>query len=414
MVRRRIRPVKLFGSRTPHALRRKDPLGWGVACPVKFGFLFIFPLLWLSAAAEDFPAVVPEAEGMRSEVLVEMSQRIRAEDWDIRSVLVLRHGRMVLEWQSGGVTRDHHHNVFSITKTVVATLAGVALDRGVIASESATLGALFPESAALRGDPAKAGITLAHLLTMRSGLPVTRANQPSGPARELFDQIHEAPDRLDWMLTKMKPRANPGTEFRYNNVDPALVLAAVEERSGERALDFANRHLFEALDFKNARWVFADKQGRVPGGYGLRLRAIDLAKLGQLHLRRGMWNDRRLLSTDWIRHATSDLHGDGYGCFWWVEAHAGSYAAKGVRGQRLVVHPKHGLVFVILSDLPPDQVQPVTATLERDYILKAIASEGLLAETPASAAALRRELGLAASHVPSARASAPASRLPQR
>ncbi len=366
----------------------------------------------VSAPGQNFPEATPESQGMRSDTLRAMSERVRSAEWDVRSILVLRNGHLVLEWYAGDVTRDHNHNVYSITKTVVSCLAGAAVDRGIIESTSMTLGSIFPRSKGVASDPEKAGVRLVDLMTMRSGFPVSRANKPAGSERELFDRIDGMPDRREFMLDDLPMAGESGAAFAYNNIDPALVLASVEELSRKKAMDFANEVLFEPLGFENAEWKFADRRGHVPGGYGVRLRAIDLARLGQLFLQGGEWAGKRVLSTDWIAESTTDVNGDGYGYFWWMAP--GGYAAMGVRGQRLVVSPKLGLVYVILSDLPPVEVSTITNEMGKQYILPAIVSDQPIPEDAAATAALRNELQEAGRYVPDSRKGLPAARLPGR
>lgn len=368
--------------------------------------------LGVSVAAQPLPEATPESQGMRSGTLQAMSERVREAGWDVRSILVARNGRLVLEWYAGGVSRDHNHNVFSVTKTVVSCLAGVAVDRQILESTAMPLGSIFPKEKGVSSDPVKAGIPLEDLLTMRSGYPVSRGNKTTGVERELFDRIAGMPDRLDFLLNDVEVTSTPGGAFAYNNIDPALVLAAVEERSGKRAAGFADEVLFKPLGFENAEWKFADRRGRVPGGYGLRLRAIDLTKLGQLFLQNGEWDGRQVLSADWVEMATSDVNGDRYGFFWWVAPD--SYAAMGVRGQRLVVYPKLGLVYVILSDLPPAEVMPITNEIGKQFIVASVASDQPLAQDAAAVDALNAELDEASRYAPASRKTLPAFRLPQK
>lgn len=376
-----------------------------------------FPALLLIVStlpAQDIPEATPESQGLKSDTLCEMSRHIRAEMHDIRSVLILRHGEMVLEWYAADVSRDHNHNLFSITKSVVATLAGIAINQNVIPSTSTTLGDLFPNFQGLKDDPDKLQVSLENLLTMRSGFPVSRANKSTGPERALFDRIQDAPDRLSMMLDDLPLVSQPGLKFEYNNIDPALVVAAVERRCGRSVLSFAESHLFEPLRFENAAWIFSDKTKLVPGGYGLRLRAIDLAKIGQMYLQNGDWNGRNIVASEWIQRSTSDVLGDGYGYFWWIDGGPQSYAAKGVRGQRLVIHPGLDLVYVILSDLPPESVAAVTKDLGDNYILKAITSDQSLPDDPDAKQRLDAELKAAQNYRPEARRSLPPFRLPQK
>ncbi len=360
--------------------------------------------------AQDFPESTPESQGLRSDTLCELSRHIRTEQHDIRSIVILRHGTLVFEWYAADVSRDHNHNLFSITKSIVATLAGIAIDHGNIPSTSTTLGDVFPRSIS---DAAKGGVTLENLLTMRSGFPVSRANKTTGPERALFDRIQNVPDRLSMMLNDLPLDSPPGLEFEYNNIDPALVIAAIEASCGQSALTFAKRHLFDPLGFENTAWIFSDEKKLVPGGYGLRLRAVDLAKMGQMYLQDGLWSGKHVVSSAWIQRSTSDAHGDGYGYFWWIDRGNQSYAAKGVRGQRLVIHPALDLVYVILSDLPPEHVAAVTNNLGDNYILKAVASDQSLPDDPEASQRLADELKAAQDHLPETRRSLPPFRLPQ-
>lgn len=372
-------------------------------------------LFFLSSvfAADPFPVETPESQGMSSTVLREMSEWVRAEGHDLRSMLVLRNGSLVLEWYAGDVSRDHNHNLFSVTKSVVATLVGLAIDEGDIENTDQSLATLFPKSKGLESNPAKAAITLEDLLTMRSGLPQARANQPSGPQKAMFDRIHEAPDRLAFILDELPMPGTPGSKFAYGNIEPQLALAAIEEQSGDDALRFAKRHLFDPLEFENVGWVFPDSEGRVPGGYGLRLRAIDLAKIGQLYLNQGQWEGEQILSQEWIAASTRDRTGSGYGYYWWIDSQNQGYSAKGVRGQRLEIFPEKGLVFVVTSDLPPAAVSSITNTLTNDYLLKALKSDEPLNTDAAEQALLKKELETAQQYRPDNRNGLPPARLPQ-
>ena len=361
--------------------------------------------------AEGFPVATPESQGIDSNRLREMSEWIRAEDLDVRSLLLLRRGHLVLEWHADDVSRDSNHNIYSITKSVVGLLAGLAIDGGNIASAETSLGELLPVT---KGSPSGT-ITLAQLLTMRSGLPVSRANQPEGPERELFDRINTADDRAALILEELDLVTEPGKTFAYNNIDPQLVGSAITAATGKRSLaDFAEESLFEPLGFQNADWMFPDATGQVPGAYGLRLRSLDLAKLGQLVLQKGAWDGRQVISENWIDASARDHTGTGYGYYWWLDTKNGIISAKGVRGQRLEIVPAKELVVVVTAELPPARVAPVTRSLLQDHVLPAVASpDEPLPENPQALRQLTAELALAARHRPTSRDALPKFRLPQ-
>lgn len=330
-------------------------------------------------------------------------------------MVVLRNGKMVFEWNAGGVTRDHNHNVYSVTKSVVATLMGIALAEGKVSDTNAPLRSLLPDFAESLNDKRKAGITVDDLLTMRSGFPSARGNKPTGPSRELFQQIHDAPDRVRHIL-KLGLVEEPGRRFSYNNIDPQLIAAILERSTGKRLGLFANESLFRPLGFEKWEWVFPDKTGLVTGGYGIRLRAIDLAKLGQLYLRKGRWGDKQLLPTKWTQSAVRDLTGKNYGYYWWTDLPFGghkSYAAKGVRGQLLQVVPELDLVFVVLSHLPPEDLNRILSELKNRYLAKAVLSDKALEPDREGVKMLRQELKKASTYIPAKRRGLPKFRLPR-
>ncbi|MEM1444274.1 MAG: serine hydrolase, partial [Verrucomicrobiota bacterium] len=359
------------------------------------------------ASAQGLKPATPESQGVRSEGLREMSEWVRAEGHDIRSLIVLRNGKLILEWYAGDVDPKMNHNVFSITKSVVSTIAGKVLVEESSHHVDVTVGEV------LDFDGEFENITLENLLTMRSGLPQSRANLSSGPARELFDRIAAAPDRLA-DIASLEPIHPVGNVFSYSNIEPQLVSAMIEQVSNDRIVDVATRVLFQPLGFKGAQWVSADQAGRLPGGYGLRLRPIDMAKLGQLFLQGGNWEGRQILPAKWVLDSVTDQTGSHYGYYWWTGIVGGkSFAAKGVRGQQLLVVPEKKLVFVVTADLPPQRVKEILSELNRNHLLASIDSAEALPENPIALEALKKEIDEAASYRPENRNGLPPLRLPQ-
>ena len=135
----------------------------------------------------------------------------------------------------------------------------------------------------------------------------------------------------------------PGTQFRYNTPATFMQSAIVQKVSGQTVLDYLRPRLFEPLGIANPRWD-TNSEGISLGGYGLRVRTEDIAKLGQLYLQRGMWNGRRLLPAEWVAQATSRQIGNGddpnsdwaqgYGFQFWQCRH-GAYRGDGAFGQIL-------------------------------------------------------------------------------
>ncbi|MEM8954500.1 MAG: serine hydrolase [Verrucomicrobiota bacterium] len=379
-------------------------------------------VVWLASVVglgaeevEGLPRASVEAMGMRSGVLGEMSAWVRSEGLDVRSMIILRRGQMIFEWYAGGVSRESDHNIFSITKSVVGTLAGIAVDEERLPGVDVRLGELFGGVAGVRGDGLKAGVRVEDLLTMRSGFPCARANRAEGPERDLFERINGAEDRTAEVF-KLEMVGEPGGAFVYGNVEPQVMMTILESAYGEKGFALGDRLLFGPLGFENARWLFADETGAAPGGYGIRLRALDLAKLGQLYLQGGEWGGEQVVSEEWVAAAVADQTGTGYGYYWWtgMGEKKRAYAARGVRGQMIYVDPDEELVFVVTADLPLERVRAVMNTLTGEFVLRAIVGDAELESSEEETQALTVELEAAAEYVPEHRRGLPAWRLPQR
>jgi CubicO group peptidase (beta-lactamase class C family) len=103
-----------------------------------------------------------------------------------------------------------------------------------------------------------------------------------------------------------------------------LATGLIQYAPGKTALEFAEENLFRPMGFRNYEWMHQDRSGVDNGGYGLRLRPIDMQKFGLLYLNGGMWRERRLISEQWVKESfvpwnrtAPDLRQPNYGWFWW-------------------------------------------------------------------------------------------------
>ncbi|HEX3860876.1 MAG TPA: serine hydrolase [Stellaceae bacterium] len=316
---------------------------------------------WLVAA--------PEQAGMDAKILCGIGPRFAAwPDANAHAVLVARHGKLVYEryfagadqiWGQpiGTVTYDaeKRHDLRSITKSVTSLLVGIALDHGWLKSLDAPVLSFLPEFSDL-SDPDKEHITLRHLLTMSSGLAWDESRPYSDPTNS-ERQMDAAADPYRYALAQPMA-APPGTIYNYCGCSAAL-LEDIIQQTASRPLDgIAKEFLFDPLGISDVEWT-RFPNGDVLAHGGLRLRARDLAKLGQLVLKRGDWNGRRIVSTAWIDQATApQINGESiyfYGYQWWLgrsliaRKEIDWIAGFGYGGQRLYIVPKQDLVVVVYS-----------------------------------------------------------------
>lgn len=362
----------------------------------------------LLAQASDLPTASPESVGVDSRPLVQLSQMIRKDNLDVRSFLVVKDGKLIYERYNKGLTRNHNYELYSITKNVTALAAGVLVDEG----KSKLDEKVAPILARARPDLEKAladkqAIELKHVLSMSTGL-FYHFKPTDDPI------YYGAPDRLK-LAAETTPKVAPGTAFDYTDVNPILASATLGADAGMPLQDFAEARLFKPMGMTHYAWERADERGLVSSGWGLRLRAVDMAKLGQLVLTGGRWEGRQIVSQAWVRTMTAPTSAPWYGYYWWINdivATEPETHAMGFKGQFIVVLPERNAVVVMTSMLPIEgglrESQNVLAIrrMVNDYVLPALDNQAHAKPTPASRKALARELELASQH--QGRAGAPA------
>jgi CubicO group peptidase (beta-lactamase class C family) len=285
----------------------------------------------------------------------------------IRAVIIEVDGDTVLEHYYRGSASDTS-NVFSVTKSVIGTLIGIAISDGSLRGIDQTLGELLPAYAADM-EPEEAAITLRQLLTMTAGFPSTIGV-------EVLPWVH-TDDWVKSILTEPLEQP-PGERFAYSNASSHLLSAILTHAVGTSVLDYARAKLFDplgittrpapdllftveenALAYERADFAWPhDPQGVSTGFSFLKLTARDMAALGQLYLDGGRWQDTQVVPTAWVDAATtdqvqSDSATEGYGYQWWVETAGGhaAYAAAGYGGQLIEVVPDLRLVAVFSTEL---------------------------------------------------------------
>lgn len=262
----------------------------------------------------------------------------------VTGFVVIRNGVIVSEHYANGYGPEDRIDIRSVTKSVVGTLIGIALERGDLASLDQTIGEVIPDRIPDGADPATAGITIRSLLTMTSGLDWNY--------RTDYSRLEASDDPLS--LTLSQPVvAEQGSIYVYNSGGSHVLGVMLETVTGRQLEAYADAVLFRPLGIERGRWR-ETPQGEAIGGYGLFLTPRDMARLGLLYLQEGRWNGEQLLSADYIEDATtyqSDGDGTGgtpYGYQWWVTDASGydAFFALGFGGQYIYVVPDLDLIVV--------------------------------------------------------------------
>ncbi|MHA1958963.1 MAG: serine hydrolase domain-containing protein [Candidatus Thorarchaeota archaeon] len=316
----------------------------------------------------------PEDQGMDSSKFQDMMNHIEDDNTPIKSIVIVRNGRIVLEEFPLSTIYDENstHLLFSVTKSFTSALIGIALDKGYIDNVSQTMLSFFPDYNITNPDERRERVTIEHLLTMRSGIFWDETTAPyNSPANGIYHM--NTGDGVEYTLN-LDMVAEPGELWHYNTGASHILAAIVQVASGMTTLEFAEEYLFGPLGITEARW-YRDIAGWYKGGFDLKMTTRSMAKFGYLYLNNGSWDGEQIVSSQWVNTSTSSItrfsdHG-GYGYQWWTIPSLGLYRGAGLYGQYIYVIPEYDIVVAFSSTMGPNDAYPHDS-LVADFIIPAV------------------------------------------
>ena len=301
---------------------------------------------------------------MKQELIAKMENAIRTDYDNMVGMVIMKDGETVYENYFKSCTKDSRIHVFSVTKSIISILFGIALDKGYLESIDQKVLDFFPDYTVKRGEKTIQNIRIKDMLSM------------TVPYKYKFNPYTKYFTSMDWVkfsLDKLGGKGQIG-EFRYAPIiGPDILSGILVKATGKSVFDFAKDNLFEPLgitveksitfESKEEQMAFykstdmsvwvADPMGVNTAGWGITFSPVDMAKIGQLYMNGGTWNGKRIVSEGWVKESTSehsrwkklDLP---YGYLWWVGKDNG-YAAMGDGGNIIYVSPGDNLVVAITS-----------------------------------------------------------------
>jgi CubicO group peptidase (beta-lactamase class C family) len=255
--------------------------------------------------------------------------------------IVLRGDTVVYERYFGGDDRTSIQTSFSVAKSFASALVGIALEEGAIGGVDDPITRYLPEL--LERDRRFGQITIAHLISMTSGLRYEESGLPWGDDA----QTYYGTDLRDLALSDTEIVEPPGTRWHYNNYNPLLLGMILERATGVPVAEYLERKLWKPLGAEfDASWSLdSEDSGFEKMESGINARAIDFARLGVLYLNDGRWLGRQIVPRSWIRASTSAAPAAyHYGYWWWLEP-GGAFLARGNLGQFVFVDPRREVVI---------------------------------------------------------------------
>ncbi|MFC7262546.1 serine hydrolase domain-containing protein [Streptomyces lutosisoli] len=297
-------------------------------------------------SARSLPVSSPGEQGVDASGVHAFLDAVEAApDIEPHSLMILRHGHVVASGWWAPYTPDGLQLLYSLSKSFTSTAAGFAAAEGLLRLDDPVI-SYFPEFEADITDPRSRAMLVRHVASMASG--------------HLAETYAEA-FRLDRKeavrgFLLIPPDRDPGTVFAYNNPATYTLATIVQRVTGQSLTGYLRPRLFDPLGIGETAWQ-QRPAGRDLGFSGLHAATDAIARLGQLYLRDGVWEGRRLLASSWIAEATrahiSNADGtaegalsdwqQGYGFQFWRSRHG--YRGDGAYGQFCVVLPEHDAVI---------------------------------------------------------------------
>jgi len=278
---------------------------------------------------------------------------------DTCALLIIKDGQIKFEryFLTGG--RDVHWTTFSVAKSFVSALVGIAVHEGQIGSIEEPITDYVRE---LCGT-AYEGVRIKDVLQMSSGARwVEDYSDPNSDIRRLVETVRSN-GSLDQFMTTIVRANDPGTYNRYCSADTQALGMLLSSATGVRLADYMHKKIWEPLGMEAPGYWLVDNCGRELAYAGANMVARDFAKLGELYRKRGSWSGVQIVPEAWVDDSTrpdaphlmpgiNDLSDRvfGYGYQWWIpEGHEGEFVAIGVYNQFVFVNPNRGIVIVKLS-----------------------------------------------------------------
>ncbi len=325
-----------------------------------------------------------KSQNIDTTLIYKLFNQIKNRENKIHSVLLIKNDQLIIEEYFKGHSANQPHDLRSTTKSIRSILMGIAIDKGFIDSINDPISKYLKSPIPKKNlDPRKEKITIKHLLTMSSGLDCNDWNKKS---KGQEDKVYKKKDWLQHTLNL--PMVNePGTVSNYCSMGVVLLAEIISQASGMTIDKFAEQYLFNPLDINNVNWGHTSNKKIIPSGKRLYMTSRDMAKIGQLILNKGKWNEKQIVSKKWIEESTlpkTKITEIDYGYLWWNIPFKTnkkvfiSKAALGNGGQYIMVLPELDMVAIFTGGAYNSQEDKLPFAIMTDIILPTFNNERII------------------------------------
>lgn len=312
-------------------------------------------------------------------------------------IVAYKDNKKVYEEYFNEATKDESIHTFSMAKSLVSILIGIAIDKGYIKSVNQKVLDFFPEYKLKRNQEQLKDVTIEDFLTMR--VPYKYKYEP-------YTKAFTSADWGEFVLTQIGGKKQIGEKFHYTTIGVQILSNIMQKTSGMNVKEFATKYLFEPLEIayvpdapihdrksqdhfyktRNIRGWAKDPSGNYTVGWGISLTTDEWTRIGLLVLNKGVYNGKRIVSEEYINEMVKERE-KNYGYLWWIypknqtmkiirkEYNTGkydSYCANGVGGSLITVIPEKNIVICCACSLVYNP--KIRTELINDYLLPYIDS----------------------------------------
>ena len=276
----------------------------------------------------------PESIGLDTIEVNKLMDFVKIPEFNTQAAILIQGNYIIAEYYGEGYDKSSLVTSWSVAKSFTSTLIGIAIDEGYINSINDPITDYLPEWKGKDQD----NILLKHLLAMQSGMD----DHPLAGVVFSTNMVKYSLDR-----DVLRP---PETAFSYSNEDSMLLGEILENATGLSVQDYADKKLFNILEIEDKWWT--DQAGNTVTYAGLDMNPRDFAKFGLMVAQDGKWENKEVVSSEWLETATNNYNDLApYGFQWWTsnspdEKDYNFFSAKGLDGQLIYVWPEIDLVFV--------------------------------------------------------------------
>lgn len=293
-----------------------------------------------------------KSQNIDTTLVYKFFNQIKYKENKIHSVLLIKNDQLIIEEYFKGHSANEPHDLRSATKSIRSILMGIAIDKGFIENIDDPISKYLKSPIPNKNlDERKNKITIKHLLTMSSGLDCNDFDKES---KGQEDKIYRKKDWLQYAVDL--PMVNePGTQSNYCSIGTVIVAEIISQASGMTIDKFAEQYLFKPLGITNKRWGHTSNKKVISSAKRLYMTPRDMAKIGQLIINNGKWNEKQIISEKWVEESTTmktKIAGNDYGYLWWNipfklnENLTDSKTASGNGGQYIIIIPEIEMVVI--------------------------------------------------------------------